>query len=81
MAQPKSVASQIWPHLSQGTHEPIKQRERSLADAMWPQLSREAKAKEADQRLWTRINEHNREVLRRGLREAVANIERREGRR
>jgi hypothetical protein len=33
-----------------------------------------AKAKEADQALWDAINEHNRQVLRRGLREAVANL-------
>jgi hypothetical protein len=78
MAQ-RNAAGQIWPNLPSGDREPVKQRERSLGDAMWPQLSREAKAKDADQRLWDAICDHNRQALRRGLREAVANL--REGRR
>jgi hypothetical protein len=81
MAQPKSAAQSLYPDLPSAAREPIKQKERTLGDAMWPSLSREQKAKEADRALWARINDHNRQVLRRGLREAVANIERREGRR
>jgi hypothetical protein len=71
---PKSAAQSLYPHLPSAAREPIKQRERSLGDAMWPQLSREQKAKEADRALWDRINDHNKQVLRRGLREAVANL-------
>jgi hypothetical protein len=74
-----NAAGQIWPHLQSGVRPEVKQRERSLGDAMWPSLSREAKAKARDQALWDAINDHNRRVLRRGLREAAANL--REGRR
>jgi hypothetical protein len=74
MPNPPSAAQALYGHLPSAARPEVKQRERSLGDAMWPQLSREAKAKEADQALWARINEHNRQVLRRGLREAVANL-------
>ena len=76
MAQ-RNAAGQIWPNLPSGDREPVKQRERSLGDAMWPQLSREAKAKDADQRLWDEICERNRQSLLRGLRELRADRERR----
>jgi hypothetical protein len=39
MAQPKSAASQIYPHLPSGERPEVKQRPNSLADAMWPSLS------------------------------------------
>jgi hypothetical protein len=74
MAQ-RNAAGQIWPHLAQGTREPIKQRQPSLADAMWPQLSREQKARERDQALWTEICERNRQVLLRNLRETRLQME------
>jgi hypothetical protein len=44
---------------------------------MWPQLSREAKAKEADQRLWEAILERQRQSFRQGMREANANLDKR----
>jgi hypothetical protein len=66
----RNVAGQIWPHLAQGTREPSTQRQpKSLGDALWPQLWREAKAKEADQALWDAICERNRQSLLRNLRE------------
>jgi hypothetical protein len=42
---------------------------------MWPSLSREQKAKEADQRLWDEISERNRQTLGRNLRETRLQIE------
>jgi hypothetical protein len=70
-----TAAGQIWPHLKQATPSEVEQRRQpSLGDAMWPQLSREAKAKERDQALWDAICERNRRALVRGLREAVASV-------
>jgi len=67
---PRSAAGQIWPHLPTGTPEPVKQRQNSLGDAMWPSLSREQKAKEALTAKWQaeqkarskRMAEHLREI-------------------
>jgi hypothetical protein len=71
MAQsnPPSAAQSLYPHLPSAAREPVKQRTPSLADALFPSLSREAKAKERDQALWDRICERNRANLLRGLRE------------
>jgi hypothetical protein len=63
-------ARQIWPHLQSGERPKIKQRTPSLADALFPSLSKEAKAKERDQALWDAICQRNREILRKNLREA-----------
>jgi hypothetical protein len=76
----RSAAQSFYPHLPSAAREPVKQKERTLADALFPSLSREQKARDADQALWDRICSHNREVLRQGLHKAVANIERRERR-
>jgi hypothetical protein len=58
MPQPKSVASQIWPHLAHGTPNEVEgRRARNAAEGCWPSLSREQKAKEAAQaweREWVR---------------------------
>jgi hypothetical protein len=75
-----NAAGQIWPHLAHDDERVAKQSKGSVADVMWPQLSREQKQREADRALWERICSHNREVLRQGLHKAVANIERRERR-
>ena len=64
-----SAAQALYGHLPSAVRPEVKQRERSLGDAMWPQLSREQKAKERDKALWDRICERNRQVLRRNLRE------------
>ena len=81
MTQPKPSAAQaLWGHLPSALPEPSTQRRNSLGDAMWPQLSREAKAKEADQRLWEAILERQRQSFRQGMREANANLDKREGR-
>jgi hypothetical protein len=49
----RSAAQSLYPHLrSANPAEPTQRRAANLADAMWPSLSREQKAKDADQRLW-----------------------------
>jgi hypothetical protein len=68
MAQ-RSAAGQIYPHLPSAAREPVQQRTPGLGDAMWPSLSREARAKEADQRLWDEICKRSRDNLLRGLKE------------
>jgi hypothetical protein len=41
-----TAASQIWPHLPHDDERVAKQSKGSLGDALWPQLSKEAKQKE-----------------------------------
>jgi hypothetical protein len=55
------AAGQIWPGLPTGTPEPVKQRTANVSDAMWPGLSRAAKAVDANQRLWDAIVRRNRD--------------------
>ena len=74
MAEQRSAAKSMYPHLASGERAPSTQRERSLADAMFPSLSKEAKQREAEKALWARINERNRQATVRGLREAVAAV-------
>ena len=62
MAQ-RNAARQIWPHLPTGTPEPVQQRTPTVADAMYPGLSREAKSQEA-------LAKRNRDNILRWLREA-----------
>jgi hypothetical protein len=59
MAQrdPPSAASQIWPNLARGTPNEVEQRRTpSLADALFPSLSREAKRREAAQARWDALH-------------------------
>jgi hypothetical protein len=74
-----TAASQIWPHLPHDDERVAKQSKRTVADSLWPGLSREAKQREADQALWDAICERNRQSLLRNLREPNARM-RREGR-
>jgi hypothetical protein len=77
MAQPKSAAGQIWPHLPHDDERVANQSKRSLADSLWPQLSREQKAKEAWETRWReeqkarskRMAQHLREINERLARE------------
>jgi hypothetical protein len=66
---PRSAAQSLYPHLPSAEREPVKQSGRSVADALWPSLSREAKAKEADERLWEAICKRQRDNFLRGWRE------------
>jgi hypothetical protein len=56
-----TAAGQIWPHLAHDDGREVKQERTSLADSLWPSLSRAAKAKERDQRLWDEIVKRNRD--------------------
>jgi hypothetical protein len=69
MAQPKSAAQSLYPHLPSGEREPSTQREQSLASAMWPSLRKEAKAKEADQALWDACCKRSRDNFLKAWRE------------
>jgi hypothetical protein len=58
---PPSAAQALYPHLKSGAREPVKQSERSLAEAMYPRPSR-------DQRLWSEILKRQRDNFLRGWR-------------
>jgi hypothetical protein len=64
-----NAAGQIWPHLKTGIPEPAQQRRKpnSLGEALWPQLSAEAKAQDA-------ARARNKEILLRNLRELNARM-------
>jgi hypothetical protein len=73
MAQ--TAAGQIWPHLPHDDGRVAKQSKRTVADALWPSLSREAKAKEAAQARWDEWRKRDRDSLLRNLRELNARID------
>jgi hypothetical protein len=56
-----TAASQIWPHLPHDDGREVKQGRTSLADSLWPSLSREAKARDRDQQLWNEILRRQRD--------------------
>jgi hypothetical protein len=66
----RNAAGQIWPHLPHDDERVAKQSKRTLADSMWPSLSREAKQQEywrewarAEQKARSkRMVEHLREI-------------------
>jgi hypothetical protein len=66
----RTAAQFIWPHLRQGTPEPVQQRTPTVSDAMWPSLSREAKAQEHDQQLRDQILKKQRDDFVQRQREA-----------
>jgi hypothetical protein len=69
MAQAKSAAQALYPNLPIGTPSEVQQRQpNSIASAMWPSLSREAKRAEANQALWKAIHERQRNSFRQGWR-------------
>jgi hypothetical protein len=76
---PRSAAQSLYPHLPSAERPEVQQQRRAptMADAIFPAWSREAKQRDADQALSSAINKRNRQTLLRNLREAVANIERR----
>ena len=59
-----NAASQIWPHLAHDDERVVKPSKGSVADAMWPQLSREQKARDRDAQLWNEILRRQRESFR-----------------
>ena len=52
MAERTNAAGQIWPHLLHDDGRVAKPSTRTAADALWPSLSREAKAEAARQARW-----------------------------
>jgi hypothetical protein len=66
-----SAARQVYPHLPSG-ERPLVQTQRGpgLADAIFPGLSREAKAQEAQQQRWDEWRKRQRDKLLQALREA-----------
>jgi hypothetical protein len=46
MPNPPSAAQSLYPHLPSAAREPVKQSDRSLAAAMYPTQTPEAKARE-----------------------------------
>jgi hypothetical protein len=65
MPNPPSAAQALYPHLPSGERPEVKQRRKpNTADAIFPAWSREAKAREHDQHLWTKILERHRESFR-----------------
>ena len=71
---PRSAAQAIYPHLPSGAREPVQQRTPTVADAMWPSLSRSAKAADANQQRWDAMLKRQRDNRLRDLREANANL-------
>jgi hypothetical protein len=66
MAQREPSAAQaLYGHLPSAAREPVKQRQPTLGDALWPQLSREAKQREAWQEEYRK---RDREALLKALR-------------
>jgi hypothetical protein len=80
MGQPKSAAQSLYPHLPSAEREPSTQRERSLANALWPSLSREAKQREAAQARWDEWRKRDRDSTLRLLKQINADLRRERGR-
>jgi hypothetical protein len=60
----------LYPNLPSAIPPEVEhQRKPNVADALFPALSRAAKARDADQRLWDEICKRNRDILHRNLRE------------
>ena len=66
---PPSAAASLYPNLPSAARAERPERKGSVADAMWHNLSREQKAKEADQRLWNKIVKRHRDIWLKNLRE------------
>jgi len=80
MAQPKSAAQALYPHLQSGERAERQQRGPSLADSMFPSLSREAKAREADIAKWQEIQKAHNKQMAADLRAITAQIREERGR-
>jgi hypothetical protein len=64
MAQPKTAAQALYGHLPSAERAERSDRNQSVADAMWPKLSREQKAREAAQAKWdARLRERKQRLL------------------
>jgi len=69
MPNPPSAAQALYPHLPTAAREPVQRsKPNSVGDAMWPSLSREAKAHDTQY-------QRNKESLLRNLRETRLQME------
>jgi len=75
MPKPPSAAQALYGHLPSASREPVQQRTPNIADAMWPSLSREAKAQEAHRQRWDEWCKRQRDNLLQGLRELNQKID------
>jgi hypothetical protein len=72
-----SAAQALYGHLPSAARPEVDHRRKpNTADAIFPAWSREAKARERDQRLWGEILERQRQSFRQGMREARERRER-----
>jgi hypothetical protein len=74
----KSTAAEIWPHLPHDDERVAKQSKHSVADSLWPQLSREVKAKDAATAKWQAEQKAQNKRIAEHLRQIVERIEARE---
>jgi hypothetical protein len=76
MAQPKPTAAQaLYGHLPSAVRPEVEgPRARNAAEGCWPSLSKEAKAREADQALWDACCKRSRDNFLREWRETNANL-------
>jgi len=74
MPNPPSAAKAVYPHLASGERPEVQQRTPNTPDAMFPNLSREVKAREADQRWWEAKQKAQSKQLAADLRAIVAEI-------
>ena len=71
MAQSEPSAAQaLFGHLPSASRPEVQQRKPTVSDAMWPSLSRAAKAAEAHQQRWQEWCKRQRDILLKNLREA-----------
>ena len=75
MSNPPSAAQALFGHLPSASREPVQQRQPNIGDAMWPNLSREAKAQDAQRQRWDEWRKRQRDSVLRGLRELNRKID------
>ena len=64
MPKPRSAAQSLYPHLPSGERPEQPERKGTLGDALWPQLSREQKDRDAWQaKLEAEQKERNRKMV------------------
>jgi hypothetical protein len=80
MAERTNAAGQIWPHLLHDDGRVAKPSTRTAADALWPSLSREAKAEAARQARWQEERKARNRRLADHLQETLDAVRRDKGR-
>jgi hypothetical protein len=80
MAERTTAAGQIWPHLPHDDGQAAKPSQRTAADALWPSLSRDAKAQQAAQARWQEELKLRNRRLADHLQETIDAVRREKGR-